>query len=107
MTSQIVARRVGFEFRRDDVIGRQQQLEILGFGVGKEPLGELEFVVFDERLADLQSLRFFERVGHAAADEHHSAIFMKFSTTSILSLTFAPPMIATNGRAGFVIALPM
>src|SRR5216683_980609 len=34
------------------------------------------------------------------------AIFIKFSTTSILSLTFAPPRMATNGRAGFVTAFP-
>src|SRR5579863_2417841 len=35
-----------------------------------------------------------------------SATFSKFSTTSILSLTFAPPRIATNGRAGLLSALP-
>ena len=62
--------RVGFEFGRDDVIGREQQLEIFGFGVGDETLREVELVVFDERFADLQALRLFERVGHAAADEH-------------------------------------
>src|SRR5580765_272024 len=31
-----------------------------------------------------------------------SAIFIRFSTTSILSLTFAPPRIATKGRVGLV-----
>ena len=32
-----------------------------------------------------------------------SAIFIRFSTTSILSETFAPPRMATNGRSGFEI----
>src|SRR6267154_419304 len=35
-----------------------------------------------------------------------SAIFIRFSTTSILSLTCAPPRIATNGRAGLLTAFP-
>ena len=35
-----------------------------------------------------------------------SAIFIRFSTTSILSETFAPPSMATNGRSGLQIALP-
>ena len=36
-----------------------------------------------------------------------SAIFIRFSTTSILSETLAPPRMATNGRAGFDSAWPM
>ncbi len=63
--------RIGLEFRRDDMIGWKHQLEVFRFGISKQALGEFEFVVFDERLADLQALRFFERVGHAAADQHH------------------------------------
>ncbi len=35
-----------------------------------------------------------------------SAIFIRFSTTSILSLTLAPPRIAAKGRAGLVTAFP-
>ena len=61
---------VGFEFGRDDVVDREQELEIFLLGVGEEALGEVELVVFDERFADLQALRLFEGVGHAAADEH-------------------------------------
>ena len=30
-----------------------------------------------------------------------SAMFSRFSMTPILSFTFAPPMIAVNGRSGF------
>ena len=35
-----------------------------------------------------------------------SAFASRFSSTSILSETFAPPRIATNGRAGLPSALP-
>ncbi len=35
-----------------------------------------------------------------------STTFMRFRMTSILSDTLAPPRIATQGRSGFVVALP-
>ncbi len=62
--------RVGFELGSNDVIDREEELEIFLLGFFEEALGEIEFVVFHERLADLQTLGFFEGVGHAAADEH-------------------------------------
>jgi len=48
----------------------------------------------------------FRSVSHARRSASHRQSFIRFSTTSILSLTFAPPRIATNGRAGLLTALP-
>ena len=45
---------------------------------------------------------FQKRIRHCAADQQPVDNFSRFSITSILSDTFAPPRIATQGRSGFV-----
>ncbi len=99
--------RVGFELRRDDVVGRQQKLEIFRFGVGDKALREIELVVFDERLADLQALRFFERVGHAAADEHDVGDLHQIFDDFDLVADFGSADDGDERARGILIALPM
>src|SRR5271157_1485238 len=53
----------------DDVIGGQQELELMGFRLLQKVPGESDLVFFDQTLADGFALRLEERVGHAAADD--------------------------------------
>src|SRR5947199_404874 len=61
---------VRFEFSANDVIDGKKQGEFFLLSFGAEALGEIELVVFDERLADGLAFGFEERVGHAASNEH-------------------------------------
>src|SRR5271157_3468158 len=53
----------------DDVIGGQQELELMGFRLLQKVPGESDLVFFDQTLADGFALRLEEGVGHAAADD--------------------------------------
>ena len=53
-----------------------------------------------QRVADVVALRREEREAHRPADEHLVGDLEELSSTPILSVTFAPPTTATNGRAG-------
>ncbi len=55
---------------RDHVIDGQQQLEFAAARFFEQSAGEIELVVFDERLPDRLPFRLQERVGHRAADQH-------------------------------------
>src|SRR5208337_1361665 len=59
---------IGFGPVGDDVIGGQQELELVGFGLLQKVAGEFDLVFFDQTLADRFALRLEEGVGHAAAD---------------------------------------
>src|SRR5882724_2338813 len=63
-------RGVRFEFRADDVIHGKQQCEFLLLGFFTQTPREVQFVVFDQRLADGLAVGFEEGVRHAAANEH-------------------------------------
>ncbi len=52
------------------MVGRQQKLEVFLLGFGEQTLGQLDFVIFHERFADGQPLRFFKSVRHASANQH-------------------------------------
>ena len=58
------------EFRGDDVVDREQELEVFLLRVSENFTGKVEFVILDERFADGQALGFEKGVGHTAADEH-------------------------------------
>src|SRR6266704_575313 len=59
------------------MIDREKQGEFLLLGFGAEPLGELQLVIFDERLADGLAFRFEKSVGHTAANWHGISDFHK------------------------------
>ena len=61
--------RVGFKFGGDDVVDGKHEPTIVLLGVRKNLARQIELVVFNERFADGQALRFEKRVGHAAANE--------------------------------------
>src|ERR1039458_1848678 len=61
----------GFDAIGDDVIGGQQELELMGFRLLQKVAGEVDLVFFYQTLADGFALRFEEGVGHAAADDEH------------------------------------
>src|SRR6266481_3122062 len=63
-------RGVRFEFRADDVIHGKQQCEFLLLGFFTQTPREVQFVVFDQRLADGLAVGIEEGVRHAAANEH-------------------------------------
>src|SRR6266403_938665 len=63
-------RGVRFEFRADDVIHGKQEREFLLLGFFTQTPREVQFVVFDQRLADGLAVGFEEGVSHAAADKH-------------------------------------
>ena len=76
----------------DDVIdGQQQELHAARLRARQDVARRIELVVLDERLADRLAQRLEERVGHGAADEQRSTRGIRFSMTSILSETLAPP----------------
>src|SRR5216683_6916324 len=52
----------GLQLGRNKVVGRQQKLEVFLLGFGEQTLGQLDFVIFHERFADGQPLRFFKSV---------------------------------------------
>ena len=62
---------VGIDAVGDDVIGGQQEFQLVRLGLLQKILGELDLVFFDQRLADGFTLRLEEGVGHAAADDEH------------------------------------
>ena len=102
-----LGRRAGLELRRDDVIDRQPSATPRAFARAIDVARRVELVVLDQRLADRHAARLEERVGHRAADEQRDRPRpSRFSMTSILSDTFAPPRIATNGRSGSLERLP-
>ena len=68
--------------------------------------GQLDLVLLDQRVADGLPLGLQEGVGHGAADEQRVHLGSRFSITSILSETLAPPRMATNGRSGLPSARP-
>ena len=55
---------------RENVVHRKNEAEIAALRFSEQLAGKIEFVVFDERFADGQALRFEECVSHCAADEH-------------------------------------
>src|SRR5208282_261436 len=59
----------GFDAICNDVIGGQQELELVGFRLLQQIAGELNPVFFDQALAHGFALRLEEGVGHAAADD--------------------------------------
>jgi len=88
------------------VIDRQLEADAALGGFRHHAARRVELVVFDQGLADRQAIRLEERVSHRAADEQRVDAPRKFSMTSILSETFAPPSTATNGRSGEASAMP-
>src|SRR3984885_5965011 len=67
--SNRMRRRAGFGSACDDVIGRQNNFDVLAGGLGEQFLRQLDFVVFDARLADRDTLSLEERVRHRAANQ--------------------------------------
>src|SRR5208282_1238221 len=61
--------RSGLNTVGDDVIGGQQEFELMGLRLLQKVAGEFDLVFFDQTLADGFALRLEERVGHAAADD--------------------------------------
>src|SRR5260221_4419087 len=61
----------GFDAVGDDVIGGQQELELMGFRLLQKVAGEFEFVLFDQTLAYGFALRLEEGVRHASADDQN------------------------------------
>src|ERR1019366_4361563 len=61
----------GFDAVGDDVIGGQQELELMGFRLLQKVPGEFDLVFFDQTLADGFALRLEKGVCHAAADNEN------------------------------------
>ncbi len=66
----------------------------------QDVLGQIHLVLLDQRLAGGHALGAVERVGHGAADDQRVDLVSRFVITLTLSLTLAPPRMATNGRSG-------
>src|SRR5208282_1945507 len=61
----------GFDAVGDDVIGGQEELELVSFRLLQKVAGEFDLVFFDQTLAHRFALRLEEGVGHAAADNEN------------------------------------
>ena len=62
-------RRGAVELVGNDVIDRQQELQLPGFCRAQKLARQVDFVRFDQRFSHLLALSFQERVRHAAADD--------------------------------------
>src|ERR1019366_4385658 len=58
-----------FDSIGDDVIGGQQEFELMSFCLLQKVAGEFDLVFFDQTFADRFALRLEEGVGHAASDD--------------------------------------
>src|ERR1035441_7538874 len=61
----------GFDAVGNDVIGGQEELELVSFRLLQKVAGEFDLVLFDHTLANGFALRFEESVGHTAADNEN------------------------------------
>ena len=82
-----------------DEVDRQMQLAL---AVGEHAPRGLDALLLAQRVADLVALRREEREHIAPPIRIASAISRNASSTPILSVTLAPPTIATSGRCGVV-----
>ena len=62
-------RRVGVDLVRNHMVYGQEKLQLASLGFLQKLAGEVHFVFFDQRLADLLPLRLQKCVGHASADD--------------------------------------
>ncbi len=87
------------------MVGRQLEPQVPFLGAPLDVSRRVEQILFDERSADGETRALKNVYAIAPPISSASTRGIRFSMTSSLSDTLAPPSTATNGRSGFLMAL--